>query len=417
MKTNSVVEKKSTEPTKSFLDLAPPHWASRALSYVIISTVVVAGIASIVIKLPETVTANFVLAPTRGSDPIRTPRQGVADRVFVSEGQSVNQGDLILTLRSEIAGDRTADLMTLQTQMAGAGESFGNAKQKFTSQTLADEQESRKLASRVEHLTELIAFKRQQVNLLKQLVDSDETLYREGIVSRVQLADRQLEYGKLAAELETLAAEQNETKLAIEKLRIESGVREADFKEVQRTYKESAATGEIRIAALRSGLPATNGNEVRLNAPCAGTILRMNIKNGGAVLHEGEVVAELVCTGETLQAELKIPESGLGKLSVGQGVKLKYDAFPYQRYGVRYGRVSWLSPSRSETTDGSTFRAQVELSERELNAHGQSHQLIAGMSGTAEIVVGNRSLIEYVFEPLRRLKENYSDVPERLTRR
>lgn len=417
MKSNAVVEKKSTEPTKSFLDLTPPHWASRALSYVIISTVVVAGIASIVIKLPETVTASFVLAPTRGSDPIRTPRQGVADRVFVSEGQSVNQGDLILTLRSEMAGDRTADLMTLQTQMAGAGESFVNAKQKFSSQTLADESESRKLASRVEHLAELIAFKRQQVNLLKQLVDSDETLYREGIVSRVQLADRQLEHTKLAAELETLVAEQNETKLAIEKLRIESGVREAEFKEVQRTYKESAATGEIRIAALRSGLPATNGNEVRLTAPCAGTILRMNIKNGGAVLHEGEVVAELVCTGETLQAELKIPESGLGKLSVGQGVKLKYDAFPYQRYGVRYGRVSWLSPARSETNDGSTFRAQVELSERELTAQGQSHQFIAGMSGTAEIVVGNRSLIEYVFEPLRKLRENYSDVPERLTRR
>src|SRR5262245_14578699 len=106
MNNKSSIEKDSTERTKTFLDLTPPHWASRALSYVIISVVVVAGIASFVIKLPETVTANFVLAPTRGSDPIRTPRQGVANRVFVSEGQSVNQGDLILTLRSEVAGDR-----------------------------------------------------------------------------------------------------------------------------------------------------------------------------------------------------------------------------------------------------------------------------------------------------------------------
>jgi hypothetical protein len=38
------------------------------------------------------------------------------------------------------------------------------------------------------------------------------------------------------------------------------------------------------------------------------------------------------------------------------------------------------------------------------------------MSGTAEIVVGSRSLIGYVFEPLRQLKENYSGVPEQLTK-
>jgi multidrug efflux pump subunit AcrA (membrane-fusion protein) len=118
-----------------------------------------------------------------------------------------------------------------------------------------------------------------------------------------------------------------------------------------------------------------------------------------------------------LQAELKLPETGLGKLEIGQGVKLKYDAFPYQRYGVRYGRVAWLSPAGSDARDGSNFRAQVEISDREMLVQGQSRQLIAGMSGTAEIVVGNRSLIEYIFEPLRQLKENYTSVPEHVTKR
>ena len=403
--------------TKAFLDLTPPHWASRALSYLILSTVLAAVIASIVIKLPETVTASFVLNPTHGADPLKAPRSGIASHVFVSEGQTVNQGDLILTLRSETAGDRAADLMTVQTQLAGAGQSYINAKEKFNAQTLADEQEIRKLLARVEHLGGLITYKRQQLSLFKQLVDSDETLYREGIVSRAQLSTRQLEFAELSAELEKLVAEQNETRLTIDKFRIESIARQADFKEVQRTYQESAATGGIRIAALQTGLAGADGNEVRLTAPCAGTILRMHIKDTGAVLHEGEVVAEFTCAGETLLAELKVPETGLGKLDIGQGVKLKYDAFPYQRYGVRYGRVAWLSPASSDTRDGSFFRARVEISDREMVVQGQSRPLIAGMSGTAEIVVGNRSLIEYVFEPLRQLKENYSDVPEQLTKR
>src|SRR5215216_2799691 len=103
MRTNSAVEVPGA--TNTFLDLSPPHWASRALSYVILTMVLVAAIASIVIRLPETVTASFVLSPTHGADPIKTPRQGIASHVFVGEGQSVNQGDLIVTLRSESAGD------------------------------------------------------------------------------------------------------------------------------------------------------------------------------------------------------------------------------------------------------------------------------------------------------------------------
>ena len=402
---------------KPFLDVTPPHWVARGLAYAIISIFVVAVIASIVIKLPETVTANFVLTPTGGADPVKATRPGVVNHVFVSEGLAVNKDDVIATLKSEQTGDRTAELMTIQTQLAGAGESFANAKDKFAAQTLSDEQEVRKLTARVEHLAGVVTFKKQQLNLLKQLEASDEKLYREGIVSRVQLAGRQLEVAELSAELERLLAEQTEARVAIEKVKSESQAKQADFNEIQRTFKESAATGEIKIAALRSGLVGSDGNEIRITAPCSGTILRMNVKNTGAVLQEGETVAELVCSGETLQAELSVPESGLGKLQTGQGVKLKYDAFPYQRYGVKYGRVSWLSPAATESTDGSTFRAHVEIAERELMVQGQSRPLIAGMSGKAEIVVGNRSLIQFVLEPLRQLKENYSDVPEQLSKR
>jgi multidrug efflux pump subunit AcrA (membrane-fusion protein) len=129
------------------------------------------------------------------------------------------------------------------------------------------------------------------------------------------------------------------------------------------------------------------------------------------------MVAELVREGETLLAELKLPEAGVGKLKTDQGVKLKYDAFPYQRYGVKYGRVAWLSPASIETKEGASFRARVEIADREVLIQGQSRPLVAGMSGKAEIVIGNRSLIEYVLEPLRQLKENSSDVPEQVSKR
>jgi HlyD family type I secretion membrane fusion protein len=417
MAANAVASKDERGGAKSFLALAPPHCAARGLSYGIIAIVALAAIAAVVIKLPETVTADFVLVPARGADPVRASRKGIVKQVFASEGQAVNQGDVIATLRSESAGDRAAEMMTVQTQLAGAGESFTNAKAKFTAQTLADEQEMRKLAARVEHLEGVVALKRRQFELLKQMADSYEKLYRDGIASRAQLTQRQLEITDLSVEIEKLIAEQNETRAAIERLRIDSSARRAEFNEVERSYREATATGEIRLTALKAGLAGSDGNEIRLTAPCAGTILRLHVKNSGAVLDEGDAVAELVCEGETLQAELKVPEAGVGKLKTGQGVKLKYDAFPYQRYGVKSGRLTWLSPSAVETKEGASFKAHVEIADTEVQTQGQSRPLFAGMSGKAEIVVGSRSLIEYVFEPLRQFKENFSDAPEKVSKR
>ncbi|HSF25037.1 MAG TPA: HlyD family efflux transporter periplasmic adaptor subunit [Blastocatellia bacterium] len=417
MAVNSAAMNDERGIAQTFLSLAPPHWAARGLSYAIIAIVLVAAIAAVVIKLPETVTADFVLVPARGTDPIKATRQGIVNRVFVSEGQSVNQGDVIATLRSESAGDRAADLMTTQTQLAGAGESFLNAKAKFTAQTLADEQEMRQLSARIEHLEGLIALKRQQLVLLKQMADSYEKLYREGIASRAQVTEKQLQIADLAAELEKLFAEQGETRAAIEKLKIDSSSHRIEFKEVERNYREETATREIRVAALGAALSGSDGNEVRVTAPCAGTILRLHSRNSGAVLQEGETVAELVCAGETLLAELSVPEAGIGKLKADQGVKLKYDAFPYQRHGVRYGRVAWLSPAAVDTKEGTSFKARIEIADGEILVQGQSRPLLAGMSGKAEIVIGNRSLIEYVFEPLRQLKENLSDVPDQMAKR
>ena len=415
MATNAAKDEGTVAQT--FLALEPPHWAARGLSYAIIAAVLIAAIAALVIRLPETVTADFVLVPAQGADLIKATRQGIVKKVFVSEGQSVSQGDVIATLRSESAGDRAAELMTTQTQLAGAGESFINTKAKFTSQALAAEQEVRKLAARVEHLEGLIALKRQQLTLLKQMADSYEKLYREGIASRAQLTEKQLDVAELAGQLEQLIAEQNDTRAAIEKVNIDSSARRAELKEVERIYREATATNEIRVAALRAGLAGSDGNEIRLTAPCAGTILRLQVKNSGAVLHEGSEVAELACAGETLHAELKVPEVGVGKLKAGQGVKLKYDAFPYQRYGVRHGRLNWLSPAAVETKEGAPFKAHVEIDDREILVQGQSRPLSPGMSGKAEIVIGSRSLIEYVFEPLRQLKENLSDVPPQISKR
>ncbi|HMV48258.1 MAG TPA: HlyD family efflux transporter periplasmic adaptor subunit [Blastocatellia bacterium] len=401
-------------PKTSFLDLAPPHWAARGLAYSLLIAFVLGAIASVAITMPEKVTAQFVLVPVRGADPVKATRSGVVAEVLTAEGRTVAKGDVIVTLKSDSAGDRTAEMQTVQTRLAGAGESAVNARARNEQQRLADEQEIRRLGDRVKHLDTLIAAKRKQLALTKQMTDSFEKLYREGIASQAQLIAKQIEDSELSADIERLVADQNDTRAELEKWRLEMSARQTEFRENERKFKEETKTNEIRAGALQAALVNTDGNQVRLIAPCSGTILKLRVKDGGAVVNEGETVAELACGGEQLVAELTVPEAGIGKLKLDQGVKLKYDAFPYQRYGVKGGKLAWLSPAKaasSESDAAQSFKARVELNDKEITVKGQPRAFAAGMSGTAEIVVGKRTLISYVFEPIRQLRENLADAP------
>ena len=150
---------------------------------------------------------------------------------------------------------------------------------------------------------------------------------------------------------------------------------------------------------------ARDGNALTVAARCAGTIVRLLVRNPGTVVAASDVLAEMVCDDERLQAELKVPQRGLALLAPNQAVKLQYDAFPYQRYGVRYATVRWISPSSSGVGDAAAFRVLADLDEQTLRIGGTVRPVLPGMGGTAAVIVGRRSLLSYAFEPLRQMRE------------
>jgi membrane fusion protein len=104
----------------------------------------------------------------------------------------------------------------------------------------------------------------------------------------------------------------------------------------------------------------------------------------------------------------------------GQGAKLLYDAFPYQRFGVKFGRVRWVGPATALPAAGAqnpsaaepqAFRALIDGDDSTIVVSGEPRPLLVGMRGSARVVVGRRSLISFAFEPLRALRENFASVP------
>jgi multidrug efflux pump subunit AcrA (membrane-fusion protein) len=124
------------------------------------------------------------------------------------------------------------------------------------------------------------------------------------------------------------------------------------------------------------------------------------------------VLSEVACADDHLQAELSVPQTGMARLQVGQGVKLLFDAFPYQRYGIGQSVIRWISPTADDKIGGA-FRVLADIGDEGLAVNGERRALMAGMAGRADVVVGRRSLIGYAFAPIRQLRESLAGAPGR----
>ena len=460
-----------------FLEGDPPHWAARGLAAIVLVVFAAAAVGSAVITLPDTVSSTFVLVPGRGADPVRAPRGGVVAAVRVAEGQRIDAGGATFVIRSASIGDRTAELGGLEAQLGGVDDSRTNARQRYESQRRADDEEAQRLTRRVAHLGEKldeqrilrdvrearyrrdvtiqqneiditlkeVGLKKVQHGVARELVDRMERLHREGSISWLEYHNRRLDAAKLEVEqqqldraVETarlkvsqlraehdtqeiewklvvaaLQAERRDAQTGLAKLRQDRVAREAEYRELERRFAEDATKARIRVTALRDELGPSRGSELAVAAPCTGTVLRLAVKAPGAVVQDGDVLAEMACGSEALQAEVTVPPTGAGQIKPGQLVRLLYDAFPYQRYGIRYATVRWVSPATVTVKDQPVFRVLAAVEEQSVQVKGESRPLMAGMGGRADIVVGRRSMISYAFEPIRQLKETLADRPAR----
>jgi multidrug efflux pump subunit AcrA (membrane-fusion protein) len=461
------------EEVPPFLDPTPPALLARGLTWVILVVFVAAVVGSIVITLPETISSPFVLVPGHGADPIRASRSGVVAAVRVAEGQTVARGTPAFVIRSAAAGDRSAELRSLETQMTGAEDGRLNTRQRYEGQRRADEEEHRRLQARAANLRDKLAeqrglrdvrearfkrdleiqsndvditqrelaLKRTQHGVAKELAERMERVHREGVISWLEYNNRKLEATRLEVEgqqlerslessrlklsqlraehqtweiewklgVAALQTEARETEAALAGVRQHMAARSAEQREVDRRLTEGTAKTRIRAAALRDELEQTQGAELTVPAPCDGAVLRLAVNAAGAVVQDGELLAEVACAGERLQAEVSVAPGGAGRIKPGQVVRFLYDAFPYQRYGIKHGTVRWVSPASVTVKDQTVFRVFADLEELGVRVKGEHRPLLAGMGGRADVIVDRRRLISYAFEPIYMLRETFAD--------
>ena len=369
----------------------PPPWVIRWTAWLLVAAFLFALLIATVMRLPETVDCRFVLIPATG-DPIQSPRQAVINRVLVEEGQPVKAGEELFVLRSDEIGGRNTQFRTLAEDLRTKQESLNRNESAYAAQLGIKRAE-------IEQAKSEVKFRENHARTSRELVMRMEKLAKHGGQSEVDLI--KLKFDLAGSEKDLSLAERTLQQITLDRERMET--------EHARERGEEQAEVEklkVRIGALKKDLENAQHNLLTVRSPYEGVVISMDQRTAGSFVQQEQVLCQLAPKGSKPRARMTLNEASLPKLAVAQRVRYFFEAFPYQRYGTITGKVDWISPSAVTTTEGSRFVALGSLDSYEISSRaGQALPLRLGMKGDAHIIVGGRTLIEYAFEPIRRLRE------------
>lgn len=154
-----------------------------------------------------------------------------------------------------------------------------------------------------------------------------------------------------------------------------------------------------------------------ITSPIDGAVTGLMIHTIGGVVTPGQILLEVVPTGDNLILQAYLNNKDVGFVKVGQEVAIKIEAFPFTRYGLISGKVKKISidsidrdgekpikikesdiDTKTQTTNN--YQIEVTLDQRHMEIDGQVVQLTPGMIASAEVKTGKRTLISYILAPL-----------------
>lgn len=353
------------------------------------------------------------LVPTRGLATVLAPATGVVTELDSAEGRRVRAGQSLAVVslpRATVNEGDTAAAMAqrLARRQQGLQDAHRAQGQLLDAQAgglLAQLDAARRELAQLE---QEIATRQGQVRIADETLQRLRQLQADKYVSALQVKQQE------AAWLQAVSDVQAMQRQAITARRSLAQLQQAR-RELPGQRLASDADFQRDLAALEQEQVETEARgALAVSAPVTGVIATQLVKPGQAV-QAGQPLLSLLPGNGTLEAELLVPSRAIGFIEPGDKVLLRYQAYPYQKFGHQQGTVTRIS--RSALSSGELgalignaqqgepfYRITVALARQTVTAYGKAELLKPGMLLEADVLGEKRRLIEWVFEPLYSLK-------------
>lgn len=383
---------------------AEPKWLF--LGYGIVAVLALTALFLCLGTYSRSETASGWLVPENGLVRLAAAQGGVVDKIHVAEGRRVTAGSAIALVRlsrQSGAGDPGKIIEGMSSaQLESARQEADVKRAQIAADRDALTQQESVLVRREADARALLRILHSKMDLAKAKLDRAQKLAERGFVTAQSTDD--LKAASLDAALaismqerEILAVRQAKEELSAKQRQIPLEMAAAD-----------AAAQSTSAALSQRFQEIKTGNSYTVNAPSQGEVMALPIVTGQN-LEPGATVALFRDASSRLQAELFVPPSSAGLLEIGQEVSIQYRAFPYKQFGSAKARIVSISrapltpdevATSGFTVTESVYRVRAELDKPYMFAYGKPVQLQVGAAFDAKIVLGKRTLLQWLFDPL-----------------
>ncbi|UGY22002.1 HlyD family type I secretion periplasmic adaptor subunit [Bradyrhizobium septentrionale] len=421
-------------PTAALVE-APIKPAARSMLWTVVSAIIASMAVSALFPIDMVVTGSGRVVSLQATNVVQPLETAIVRAINVREGQTVRAGELLARLDPTFSA---ADVGALQTQVKSfqaevdrlTAEASGTPYQPTSADTSTVLQVAMYGQRQAQYRYQIESYNQKLSGLQAQITRAEHDVEAFGqryrIASVLESKRRELERLQVGSQVNRLIAEDQAIEMqrnltdatgAAERAHrdLDQLIAERDGYEQQwkakiseeltlRRRSLSDATESLRKATLRREL-------VDLRADQDAVVLSVAKVSVGSVMQSGEPLITLVPTDAPLEVEMRIATADAGYVHPGQKVAIKFDTFPFVQYGMAEGTVRFISPdsfSGGQDTQRGTvitqsdsaavfYKARVAIDQLKMYGVPGGFQLKPGMTVTADVKAGMRTLLTYLF--------------------
>ncbi|GAC16174.1 HlyD family secretion protein [Aliiglaciecola lipolytica] len=336
---------------------------------------------------------------------------GRIEQVLVTEGQQVTAGQTLVV----IDGDRTLlGGTSLQTTLL---EEYKNQQRILLTQlersdiidAISIQSAQSKLVAMEQDLTRLdtqISTLQKRQSLVSSRYDNYQSMRKSGLLSKADLEEL-LE--------QKLALQNQEQALQREKINLNNDINTNKNHLLTLPQNQLNQANQIKsqLSDLALKIAQLEGQSRHiLKATRDGVVSNLQAQVGQQT-NINTPLLSVVPRDSVIQAKLLIPVKAIGFIEQGQVIQIRYDAFPYQKFGLYQGTITSVSDSiilpnevhfAPLNIQEPVYLVHATLESQWVSAYGKELSLKSGMTLSADVQLGERSLLEWIFEPLLSLR-------------
>lgn len=367
---------------------------------------------------------------------VQASEGGVILRRYVSENDAVKKGDILFEIdpidsSSELNRivERRNALLIKESRLRAEIENsnFTIKKELQASSPIVAATEENLFKARKAELSGAIAVLEQEKNQrLQDLIGAEamrdssertmrliekeiaviEPMVKENIAPETRLLELQRELESARSQFDSGKASISQTQYGISAIEHEMSNRKEAYA-LQSVDELSSVVSEI--SEMNKALPMLEQRVSRtaIRAPMDGIVYRLNYRTPGGYVKTGDVILELVPTGEDLLIEAKIDPKDISNIRLDDAVQIRLSAYDSSRYGSIDGRVSRISADAisNKESDSSYYQVDVAVDGNVALKDGTNVTLKPGMTATVDVLSGKRTILEYIWGPVAKIKE------------